>query len=163
MLPSVRLTNCLIVMLVVFMMGVALYMEHGMGLEPCPLCISQRIFVILAGVWALLAFLHHPGRIGRRVYGLLGLLSAAAGAAVSARQLWLQSLPEDQVPACGPGLDYMLDAFPLLDVLRAMLAGDGNCAEVSWSLFGISIPGWTLIGFLVLGLAHLWQVLRRRQ
>ncbi|WP_349678479.1 disulfide bond formation protein B, partial [Marinimicrobium sp. UBA4509] len=147
---------------VMAMMAVALYMEHAMGLEPCPLCVSQRIFVILVGVWALLAFLHHPGRIGRGIYAGLGVLSAVAGGAVSSRQLWLQSLPASEVPACGPGVDYILDTFPLLDALRVMLTGDGNCAEVAWSLFGISIPGWTLIGFILLGLAHLWQALRRR-
>ncbi|ROQ18009.1 disulfide bond formation protein DsbB [Marinimicrobium koreense] len=159
---TIRMTNLLIVLAVVAMMAVALYMEHAMGLEPCPLCVSQRIFVILVGVWALLAFLHHPGRIGRGIYAGLGVLSAVAGGAVSSRQLWLQSLPASEVPACGPGVDYILDTFPLLDALRVMLTGDGNCAEVAWSLFGISIPGWTLIGFILLGLAHLWQALRRR-
>lgn len=159
---TIRMTNLLIVLAVVAMMAVALYMEHAMGLEPCPLCVSQRIFVILVGVWALLAFLHHPARIGRGIYAGLGVLSAVAGGAVSSRQLWLQSLPASEVPACGPGVDYILDTFPLLDALRVMITGDGNCAEVAWSLFGISIPGWTLIGFILLGLAHLWQALRRR-
>lgn len=159
---TIRMTNLLIVLAVAAMMAVALYMEHAMGLEPCPLCVSQRIFVILVGVWALVAFLHHPGRIGRSLYAGLGVLSAMAGGAVSSRQLWLQSLPASEVPACGPGVDYILDTFPLLDALRVMLTGDGNCAEVAWSLFGISIPGWTLIGFILLGLAHLWQALRRR-
>ena len=159
---TIRMTNLLILLAVMAMMAVALYMEHAMGLEPCPLCVSQRIFVILVGVWALLAFLHHPRRIGRGIYAGLGVLSAVAGGAVSSRQLWLQSLPASEVPACGPGVDYILDTFPLLDALRVMLTGDGNCAEVAWSLFGISIPGWTLIGFILLGLAHLWQALRRR-
>lgn len=159
---TIRATNLLIVLAVAAMMGVALYMEHAMGLEPCPLCVSQRVFVLLVGVWALVALLHHPGPIGRRVYAGLGLLSAVAGGAVSSRQLWLQSLPASEVPACGPGVDYILDTFPILDALRVMLTGDGNCAEVAWSLFGISIPGWTLIGFIVLGLAHLWQALRGR-
>lgn len=159
---TIRSTNLLIVLTVVFMMAVALYMEHGWGLEPCPLCVTQRIFVILAGVWALLACVHNPGGSGRRVYAALGLLSAGVGAAVSARQVWLQSLPEDKVPSCGPSLEFMLDTAPWMDVLRVMLAGDGNCAEISWSLFGISIPGWTLIGFVLLMAANLWQILRRR-
>lgn len=159
---TIRSTNLLIVLTVVFMMAVALYMEHGWGLEPCPLCITQRIFVILTGVWALVAWLHNPAGLGRRVYAALGLLSALVGAAVSARQVWLQSLPEDKVPSCGPSLEFMLDTAPWLDVLRVMLAGDGNCAEISWSLLGISIPGWTLIGFLLLVAANLWQTLRRR-
>src|SRR5690554_4110920 len=98
---TIRATNLLIVLAVAAMMGVALYMEHAMGLEPCPLCVSQRVFVLLVGVWALVALLHHPGPIGRRVYAGLGLLSAVAGGAVSSRQLWLQSLPASEVPACG--------------------------------------------------------------
>lgn len=158
---TIRFTNLLIVLTVVFMMAVALYMEHGWGLEPCPLCISQRVFVILVGVWALIAWLQNPGRTGRRIYSVLGMLFALAGGAVSARQVWLQSLPEDEVPACGPGIDYILDTFPFMDALRVMLVGDGNCAEVSWSLLGISIPGWTLIGFIVLLAANVWQVVRR--
>jgi len=159
---TIRSTNLLIVVTVVFMMAVALYMEHGWGLEPCPLCVTQRIFVILTGVWALIAWLHNPRGLGRRVYATLGLVSALAGAAVSARQVWLQSLPEDKVPSCGPSLEFLMDTAPWMDVLRVMLAGDGNCAEISWSLLGISIPGWTLIGFVLLMAANVWQILRRR-
>lgn len=158
---TTRFTNLLIVLAVVFMMSVALFMEHGWGLEPCPLCISQRIFVILVGVWALLAWVHNPGRLGRRVYAGLGTVSALAGAAVSLRQVWLQNLPEDQVPACGPGLSFILDTAPWTDALRVMLTGDGNCAEISWSMLGISIPGWTLIGFVLLVAANVWQATRR--
>ena len=157
MRPGVRTTYSLVVLAVVAMMGVALYMEHGMGLEPCPLCVSQRLFVILTGFWALAAFAHNPRGWGRKVYPVLGGLSALAGAAVSSRQLWLQSLPADQVPACGPGVSYILDTFPVMDALRVMLTGDGNCAEVAWSLWGISIPGWTLIGFLALIAVNIWQ------
>lgn len=158
---TIRSTNLLIVLAVAFMMAVALYMEHAMGLEPCPLCVGQRVFVILVGIWALIAWIHHPGVIGRRFYAGLGILSGVAGAAVSSRQLWLQSLPEDQVPSCGPSFDFILDTAPFLDALRVMLVGDGNCAEVAWSLFGISIPGWTLIGFILLVLVNVWQFCRR--
>lgn len=161
MTPSARLTNLLLFLATAGMMAVALFMEHIMGLAPCPLCVGQRVFVVLVGLWALIAFVQGPGRLGRRIYALLGLISALAGGAVSTRQLWLQSLPEDQVPACGPGIDYLMDTAPFLDVLRVMFTGDGNCAEVVWSLWGISIPGWTLFGFLVLALVNVWQLLRR--
>ena len=131
-----------------FMMAVALYMEHMMHLEPCPLCIFQRVAVIAVGIIALVAAVHNPADLGIRVYGGLVILAAAIGSTLSGRQLYLQSLPEDEVPACGPGLDYLMDVFPLTDVLSMVFQGDGTCAEVVWTLFGISIPGWTLIGFI---------------
>lgn len=159
--PTVRLTNLLVFLATAGMMAVALYMEHVMGLAPCPLCVGQRVFVVLVGVWALLALAQGPGALGRRIYALLGLLSALAGGAVSGRQLWLQSLPADQVPACGPGLDYLMDTAPFLDVLRVMFTGDGNCAEVVWQFLGLSIPGWTLVGFAGLALLNVWQLMRR--
>lgn len=158
---TTRSTNLLIVLAVAAMMAVALYMEHAMGLEPCPLCVGQRVFVILVGAWALIAWVHNPGAIGRRVYAGLGILSAIAGGAVSSRQLWMQGLPEDQIPSCGPSFEFILDTAPFLEALRVMLMGDGNCAEVVWSLFGISIPGWTLIGFVVLAVVNVYQFVRR--
>ncbi len=126
---------------------IALYMEHVMGLAPCPLCMMQRLWVVAAGLISYIALLHNP-RLG--IYPVLTMAACVAGAYFSIRQLWLQSLPVDQHPACGPDLQYMLEAFPLSDVLQAMMSGTGDCAQVSWSLLGISIPGWMLIGFVML-------------
>lgn len=126
---------------------VALFMEHAMGLAPCPLCMMQRLWIAVVGLIAYASLLHNP-RWG--IYPLFAALSAIIGGVFSIRQLWLQSLPADQVPACGPDLQYMLEVLPLSDVLVAMTSGTGDCAEVSWSLLGISIPGWALLGFLVL-------------
>lgn len=142
------------------MMAVALYMQHVMGLEPCPLCMMQRIWVSVAGVIALLGFLHGPQRTGQRSYASLTLLACLIGGGFSIRQLYLQSLPPDRVPACGPGLEYMLQTFPFKDVLRAMVSGTGDCAKVDWSLFGISIAGYMLLGFLALAAIALLQWLR---
>ncbi len=141
------------------MLGGALFMEHVMGLAPCPLCLMQRIWVMIVGAIALAGLTHNPRIL---IYPLLSVLAALTGAAFSIRQLYLQSLPADQVPACGAPLDYLLDG-PLADLLREMTMGSGDCAEVSWSLFGVSIPGWTLLGFLALaGLAALqWRAARR--
>lgn len=161
MLPGVRQTNFIIFIGCVGLMLIAAYMEHVMGLVPCPLCITQRIFVILVGLIALLAFLHNPGKLGRRIYAFVGILAAAVGGAFSSRQLWLQSLPEDQVPACGPSLEYMLDAYPFMQALEVLLQGDGNCAKVDWSLFGISIAGWTLVAFVGLIVINLFQIARK--
>ncbi|MBW5801390.1 disulfide bond formation protein B [Halomonas elongata] len=145
----------------VLMMAVALGLEHGAGLEPCPLCIFQRVAVIAAGVVFAIAALHDPkGRAGAAIYGLLGVVAVGAGIGLAGRHLWLQSLPADQVPSCGPGLDYMMEILPLREVLATVLTGSGECAEISASLLGLSLPGWTLIGFVVLMLAPLGLLAR---
>jgi disulfide bond formation protein DsbB len=125
----------------------ALYMQHVMGLEPCPLCIMQRVAVIALGIIMLLAAIHNPGRIGQRVYAGLVILAAAAGGGVAARHVWLENLPEDRVPACGPGLDYMLENFPLQRVIEMVFRGSGECAEVAWRFLGLSLAGWMLVVF----------------
>ena len=137
------------------LIGVALYMQHVMGLEPCPLCIFQRLFVMGIGAVALVAAIHDPARIGRRVYAALLAALALLGAGVAGRHVWLQGLPPDRVPECGPGLEYMLEAFPLLDTLEMVLTGSGECAEVSWDFLGLTIPGWTLIAFAAFALLAL--------
>ena len=159
-IPNTRSLFWLIAFGTLFLLGVALYMEHAMHLAPCPLCILQRIAVVAAGLVALAAAIHNPGALGIRVYGGLVVAASLAGAALSSRQLYLQSLPEDQVPACGPGLDYLMDVFSPGEVIRMVLAGDGSCAEVVWTFLGISIPGWTLVGFICLTLLGIFQMCR---
>lgn len=133
----------------------ALVMEHHFDMVPCPLCLMQRIWVFAAGLFAFIGLLHDP-RWG--IYPLLSMASAMVGGGFSIRQLYLQSLPPDRVPACAPDITYMLDAFPLKDVLAAMTRGTGDCATVTWQFLGLSIPGWALVGFLcilALGVAQL--------
>lgn len=129
----------------------ALFFEFILGLAPCPLCMMQRIWFAMAAIVAYIALLHNP-RLG--IYALVTLLCVGIGAYFSIRQLWLQGLPEDQVPACGPDLQYMLEVFPLSDVLIAMTQGTGDCAKTAWSFLGITLPGWALVGYATLaGLA----------
>jgi len=143
-------------------MGFAvLFLQQALGLAPCPLCITQRVFVILVGLFALAAFIHNPPGAGRRVYAALCTLAAMGGAAVAGRHVWLQSLPEDQAPACGPSLEYMLDTLPLSETFALVMMGDGNCAETQWTFLGLSIPEQTLALFVVLIALSLWQMLRR--
>jgi protein dithiol:quinone oxidoreductase len=136
------------------------YLELHLGLAACPLCMTQRVFVVSLGVFAFIAALHNPGTVGRRIYSLLCLLSACVGGAVAARHIWLQNLPEDQVPACGPSLEYMLDTLPFSETFSIVMMGDGNCANVSWTFLGMTIPEQVLALFVVLGLACGWQLLR---
>ncbi|KMN30145.1 MULTISPECIES: disulfide bond formation protein B [unclassified Chromobacterium] len=128
-------------------MGFALFAQYQLGLEPCPLCIFQRIGVIAAGVIALLAALLNPGRGGAKVWGGLTLLAALAGISVSLRQLWLQQLPADQVPACGPGLEFLMESSPLMEVISKVLKGSGECATVDWTFLGMAMPFWVAVFF----------------
>src|SRR5210317_510603 len=139
----------------------ALYAQYFLELAPCPLCVFQRIAVIAMGLVFLAAALHNPGRLGAGCYALLTTAAAAGGIAVAGRHVWLQSLPPDKVPACGPGLDFMLDSFPLAEVLQMVFSGSGECAEVDWSLFGLSMPAWVLIAVSILGIYGVAAILRR--
>lgn len=142
-------------------MAYALYAEHKLMLMPCPLCVFQRMAVIGIGIAFLVAALHDPRGWGRRVYSLLILVATAMGIAVAGRHVWLQNLPADQVPSCGPGFDYIIDSFPLSEALRVIFTGSGECADIDWQLFGLSMPAWVLIAILGLGAVGLWNNLRR--
>lgn len=136
----------------------AYYLQTVQGLEPCPLCIFQRIGFISVGIVSVLAALQNPARLGRRIYGVLGMLASIAGGSVAARHIWLRHLPADQVPACGPGLDFMLEAFPIGKTLKTVFTGSGECAQSDgWFFLGLDMPSWALIAFvgflLLMGIA----------
>ncbi|MGY4878754.1 disulfide bond formation protein B [Vreelandella aquamarina] len=150
----------------VLMMAVALGLQYIVGLAPCPLCVFQRIGVIATAIVLLIAAIHNPaGRIGKVFYGILSLITVGGGAFVAGRHVWLQSLPADEVPSCGPDLSYMMEMLPLQDVVNRVLSGSGECAEIDFMLMGLSLPAWTLIGFAVLALVPLrliWLSLTHR-
>jgi len=122
---------------------------------------TQRVFVVLWGVIALVAALHNPARMGRRIYATLCALAALAGAAVAVRHVWIQHLPPDQVPACGPSLEYMLDTLPFSETVTMVLMGDGDCAAIHWTFLGLSIPEQTLVMAAVVLAICLWQIFRK--
>jgi protein dithiol:quinone oxidoreductase len=131
-------------------MAYALYTQYGpQHLDPCPLCIFQRVAMISLGVVFAVAALHAP--LSARVYALLGGVVAATGLGISSWHVHVQNLPADQVPACGPGLDYMWQAFPFLDVLKMVFTGSGECHTINWSFLGLSMPFWVGIWFVLLG------------
>ncbi len=129
------------------LIATALTMQYALKLEPCPLCIFQRVFVIALGAIVLVAAIHDPRLAGRRVYGVLIVVFGVLGMIVAGRHVWLQNLPADQVPECGPGLEYMLSACPLTEALSLVFRGSGECADVQWVFLGLTIPGWTLVIF----------------
>ena len=145
------------------LVGYALYLQHGQGEEPCPLCIFQRLCYIGFGAVCLVAALHGPARAGARGYGGFLLVFAGTGAALAGRQVWLQSLPKDRVPQCGPPLEYMLDRLPFAQVIEKVLKGSGECAEVGWTFLGLSIAGWSLLCFMLFIVATIVFTLRVRR
>ena len=147
LLPPRRLAYLLGFVICAALMGWAFWLQYHEGLEPCPLCMFQRVAVVAVGIVLLIAFLHDPGQRWATFYAVLVVLFAGAGAAFAGRQIWLQSLPKDQVPACGMGLNYMLETLPLTDVIAKVLGGSGECAEKGWEMLGLSIAGWTFVFF----------------
>lgn len=156
---SPRLASLLVFLACLGLLGFGFYLEHVENLEPCPLCLVQRVFFALAGLTALLAAVHGPGRFGVRIYSMVIGASALAGGGVAARQVWLQHLPPDQVPECGPGLEYMLQVYPLGRAIAKLLQGDGECAKVDWTFLGLSIAEWALVSFLLILLVSALQFL----
>lgn len=145
------------------LLGFGYYLEYAKGLEPCPMCMMQRLAFLGVAAIGLIAALHGPQGAVRRFYGVLIALPAGIGGAVATRQIWLQHLPADRVPECGPGWNYMIDAYPLADVIRQALRGTGDCAEVSWTFLGRSIPEWSVIWFALLFIGGLMLLVARPQ
>jgi protein dithiol:quinone oxidoreductase len=159
---SYRFVSGLLFVASVIGMAFALYLEHVQGLEPCPLCVFQRLGLIALGFFSLIALIHNPKSNGlKRSYAFLGTLGILWSAGVAARHVWLQHLPPDQVPSCGPGLDYLVDVLPLKSVLEQVLTGSGECAVIDWTFLGQSLPVWSFVFFSVLTLVSVWQLFRK--
>jgi len=159
---TARTANGLGAVVCAALLAYAYYAQYVMHLEPCPLCIFQRVGIFAIGVIFAAASAHDPAGWGRRVYaGLLGLTSLAT-AGVAVRHLYIQSLPPGTVAACGASLDFMLKVFPLTDVLVKVLTGSGECAKIEWRFLGLAMPAWVLIAAIAMGAYGLWANIRRR-
>lgn len=160
---TARVANTLGFIACVGLLTYAIFAQLVLRLEPCPLCIFQRVGIFAVGILFGLAALHDPKGWGRRLYAVLIDLAALATAAVAVRQLYIQSLPPGSVPACGASLDFMLKVFPLTEVITKVLTGSGECAKVDWRFLGLAMPAWVLIAALALGAWGLWANLLRRR
>lgn len=139
------------------LMTYALYAQYVLNLEPCPLCIFQRLAVIAMGIIFLLCSIIDPeSKIPKLLASFSFTAAASTGIAVASRHVWLQNLPSDQVPGCGPGLDFMLSTFPLAEVLEMVFSGSGECANVDWSFLSLSMPSWVIISFFVMLIYAIW-------
>lgn len=144
------------------LLAYAYYLQYVMHLEPCPLCIFQRVGIFAIGVIFAVAALHDPAGWGRRVYAGLLLLASLGTIGVAVRHLYIQSLPPGTIAACGASLAFMLKVFPLTDVLVKVLTGSGECAKVTWRFLGLAMPAWVLIAAAALAGYALWANLPRR-
>jgi len=159
-LPPRRVAYLLGFLVCAALMGWALWLQFGLDLEPCPLCMFQRVAVCAVGLVFLAAFLQNPRRGGAAGYAMLTLIVAGAGAALAGRQVWLQALPKDQVPSCGMGISYMLDSLPFTEVIMKTLAGSGECAEKGWVFLDLSIAGWSFVFFVAMIVAAIALIRR---
>ena len=139
------------------------YFQQQLGLAPCPLCVFQRVCLVGVGVLCLLGILFKPGKIGARLLAAGVTLFSITGLAIAARQVWLQNLPADQVPECGPDLSFMLDSFPLMEVITTVLQGSGECAEIQWQFLSLSMPAWMVLIFSVMVLISLRLLFQRER
>ncbi len=160
-LPDTRLINLGGFLACAGMMGFALYAEYVLFLDPCPLCVFQRVAVILLGLVFLAATIHNPKGKGRFVYAALIGLVSLYGIGVAGWHLRMQSLPPDEVPTCGPGLDYILENNTFGDALAIVFTGSGSCADIVWQFLGLSMPAWVLICLVGLGGVGVWANLRK--
>ncbi|MDR2875004.1 MAG: disulfide bond formation protein B [Methylobacillus sp.] len=129
------------------LVGLALYIQQQNNLDPCPLCISQRIAYMVLGAIFLVAALHNPGKWGRRIYGFLQFAAAATGAGIALRHMWIQANPDKVMSECGVGMDYMFENFPMQRALQWVFNGTGECSKIDWTWFGLTIPQLSLIAF----------------
>ncbi len=150
----------------VTMMGAALYFQHVLYLEPCPLCIFQRLAVIAIGFICLVAMLHNPSGWGKRFYALIISATSLIGLGVALRHSYLQRFPPSEYAECGPGLEVWLETLPLTKTLEKVLQGTGDCSNVVMRFLGLSIPEWTALAFLafaLFGLIALFSRARRQR
>jgi disulfide bond formation protein DsbB len=160
-LPNRRLLNLAGFLACAGMMGFALYAQYILLLDPCPLCVFQRIATISLGIVFLIAALHNAGNLGSKFYAALVTLTAGFGVGVAIWHVRLQNMPTDEVPSCGPGFEYIMDNFALFDALSMIFKGSGECADVVWRLLGLSMPSWVIIGLGGLGIAGIWNNFRK--
>ena len=161
-LPSYRIVNLAQAFGSFLLITIAVaYFENSLKLEPCYLCMIQRAVIIVIGMICLLAVVHNPRQFGQRVYSSLSIIMVIVGIYFSGKQLWLQSLPESQVPSCGIPVEHLFDIFSITEAITMLLHGDGNCAEVRWQLMGLSMPGWVMVCFVGFGIIGIIQFLRK--
>ncbi len=152
-LSNLRVLSAITVLVSIALLASAYYFELVLELEPCPMCIMQRIVVLALGCIALVAFFHNPSNsTGRKVYASIAGITSIIGVAIAVRHSWIQAFPPEDIPSCGAPLDYMLEIMPFQEVLSAMLTGTASCTDISWNFLGLTMPNWMIIVFIGYGI-----------
>ncbi len=162
-MSSFRISNLGIFVVCAVFIAIAYYMQYVMYLEPCPLCMVQRISIMLIGLVGFTAFIHNPSKRGKIKYSVALMVFSIFGAAIAGRHVWLQNLPSDRVPECFPGIGFILANNPFMDAIPIILGGTGECAETQWTFLGLSIPGWTLVFFVTFFGLAIFQLINQRK
>ena len=161
MQPLPRLAFAAIFVACAALLGFGLYLQHGVGLDPCPMCILQRVAFVAVGIVALVAAIHGPLATGARIYAGFVVLFALTGAGIAGRHSFLQRFP-NPATSCGVELEFLLENFPLAQALPKIFGGTGECSKVSWKFLGISIPEWALLWFVAFAAIAVWAALKKR-
>lgn len=146
------------------LLAYAIYVQLYLGLEPCPLCIFQRIAFAALAVCFLIGALHGPRAAGsRKVYGVLSFISAGVGMGIAARHVWVQIRPKDMMSSCGPPLSFLSETMGPFEVFRTVLTGTGECGTIDWRFLGLSMPMWSMACFVGLALWALYAGFKARR
>jgi len=160
MIQSPRVAFALTLTVPLALLGYGYYLEYVEYLIPCNLCKLQRVAFMAVAAFGLIGLLHNSRGAASRAYHVLASLAATVGAVIAWRQVWLQGLPPEEVPECSPGLEFMLETTPWLQVFQEVLIGSGSCAEIDWTFAGLSIAGWALVWFAALVIGGFVMALR---
>lgn len=160
-LPSIRTTNFLAFLFCALLLGIALYFELSLKLEPCPLCILQRLIFITLGILFLIGAIFHHHHHEQIYFHFFIAVIAIIGVITAGRQVWLEHLPPEQIPSCGASLKYLFQVLPFQRALQIIYQGTGSCAKVTWRFIGLSLPAWSLIFFMFFTGLSIWQGLRK--
>lgn len=161
MVLSYRTTNIFLLIVCVAALLVAYTMQYIMHLLPCDLCLLQRAALYTVAIFTFIAILHNPKGLGRWGYSLLNIIFAGTGAALAGWQVYLQQLPEEAKPSCGPGLEFLLQDMPFWEAIKTVIVGSGDCATIQWTFLGLSLPFWTGVLFLFLIVGNALAALRK--
>ena len=160
-MPSRRNANWLGFFACVLALGAALYTQYVLEYQPCHLCIFQRFTVAALGLAFLIAALFPAGGFRGALYALLIGISGLATLATAGRHVWIQMQPPGSVASCGADLKFMLELFPLTEVILKVFKAGGECAKIDFTVLGLSMPAWVFVFALILTVAGIWNNLRR--
>lgn len=156
-----RLVHLFALLVCVFLLAGAAYMQLVLGLQPCPLCIIQRVIILIMGLLFLVGVIYVPQAMGRKIFGCLTLLLSAAGIAVSARHVWLIHRPAKGITSCGADISVYINNLPITQTIKLLFQGTGDCANETWQFLGLNLPEWMLVFLVFFAVIGVWEMLQK--